>query len=269
MGIRVLLTGYGGDEWLYGNPYPHEELIRRLDLAGLGRTIRADWTSHGARTAWARVLRFGLGPLLPQSVRGAWRFARGRHHIPAWIPDNFAARIDLRRRLGASAADSSISRNVPAAIRAGWWSQSMEMEDRSAAQFGVEERHAFHDRRLIEFALALPPHQLSRQGLCKFVLRQAMRGVLPEPIRNRTDKAAFDHTFLNALDDAAKQGRFDALTIVKKGWVCDAAVQRMKRQALQSTVQRGISVVPPFDLWNIVGLELWHRECSSAMAEPE
>ncbi len=57
--------------------------------------------------------------------------------------------------------------------------------------FSVESRIPFLDHRLVEYAYGLPGHQKIRDGWTKVVLRNAMRGVLPEVIRTRTDKKGF------------------------------------------------------------------------------
>lgn len=50
----------------------------------------------------------------------------------------------------------------------------------------VEGRFPFLDHRVIEFANALPPHHKLRALEEKYVLKQAVRGLLPERIRVRT-----------------------------------------------------------------------------------
>ena len=49
----------------------------------------------------------------------------------------------------------------------------------------VEGREPFLDHRLVELAIALPPHLKHRDGVGKWILRQAMRGILPDEIIDR------------------------------------------------------------------------------------
>jgi len=53
---------------------------------------------------------------------------------------------------------------------------------------GLEVREPYTDLRLIEFLLACPAQYQMRPGISKFLLREAMHGMLPEPIRMRRDK---------------------------------------------------------------------------------
>jgi asparagine synthase (glutamine-hydrolysing) len=63
--------------------------------------------------------------------------------------------------------------------------------DPLSASVQVDTRYPFWDRRLVEFCLALPSDQKLRNGWGRFVLREAMRGRLPESVRLRATKADF------------------------------------------------------------------------------
>ena len=55
----------------------------------------------------------------------------------------------------------------------------------------IESRVPFLDYRLVEFVLGLPDQYKLFQGVTKRVLRDAMANILPEPIRQRSDKLGF------------------------------------------------------------------------------
>src|SRR5207249_3796927 len=57
--------------------------------------------------------------------------------------------------------------------------------DRVTMASSVEGREPFLDHHLVEFALAIPPRMKYRNGVGKWALRQAMRGVLPDQIIDR------------------------------------------------------------------------------------
>lgn len=63
--------------------------------------------------------------------------------------------------------------------------------DRMAMAHGVEVRMPFMDWRLVTYAFSLPPESKIGQGYTKLVLREAMRGLLPEAVRTRRDKIGF------------------------------------------------------------------------------
>src|SRR5206468_1746197 len=67
----------------------------------------------------------------------------------------------------------------------------LELDERVYAKFGLEMRYPFYDSRLVEFMLALPWEQRS-SGHRKQILRDALRGIVPDSILARRDKG--DHT---------------------------------------------------------------------------
>ena len=92
----------------------------------------------------------------------------------------------------------------------------LQMGDRMAGAFGIENRCPFLDRRIIEFGFSLPP-QLKIQGLeQKVILRRVLekRGLL-EPLKK--EKAGLTIAFNKWLDkkDWDRGTYFDLL---KNGW---------------------------------------------------
>lgn len=59
----------------------------------------------------------------------------------------------------------------------------------------VEARLPFLDYRLVSLLFGLGPEWKLRGPLNKFVLREAMRGCIPESVRTRTDKMGFPTPF--------------------------------------------------------------------------
>ena len=55
----------------------------------------------------------------------------------------------------------------------------------------VEGRVPFLDHRVVEFALGISSDLKVSGGVTKRVLREAMSGIIPEKIANRTDKIGF------------------------------------------------------------------------------
>ena len=79
--------------------------------------------------------------------------------------------------------------------------------DRVDMANSMESRPAFLDHHLAEFARTIPPSMRIRRGVEKWVLREAMKGVLPEVLYRR-EKFAFmappSHTD-SAKREAARQ----------------------------------------------------------------
>lgn len=70
---------------------------------------------------------------------------------------------------------------------------------KAAAARGIEARHPFFDRRLVEFCLSLPAEQKLARGWTRVILRQAMAGVIPPQVQWRQKKARFSASFNRGL----------------------------------------------------------------------
>ena len=67
---------------------------------------------------------------------------------------------------------------------------SLQRVDRCSSAYGMVAHVAFLDPESVKYAMRIPPELKYRDGVEKWILREAMRGVLPEPLRTRT-KARF------------------------------------------------------------------------------
>jgi asparagine synthase (glutamine-hydrolysing) len=64
--------------------------------------------------------------------------------------------------------------------------------DRISMQNSVEIRMPFMDYRLVSFAFSLPFSSKVGNGYSKRIVRDAMKGILPESIRTRKSKIGFN-----------------------------------------------------------------------------
>jgi asparagine synthase (glutamine-hydrolysing) len=63
--------------------------------------------------------------------------------------------------------------------------------DRNSMAFGREVRLPFLDHRLMEFCFGLGPDLLLNKAVTKVILREGMRGIVPDAILDRKDKLAY------------------------------------------------------------------------------
>jgi asparagine synthase (glutamine-hydrolysing) len=186
-GGRVILTGIGGDElftgytyffadWLAsGRVWPAvQEMVRR---AAVGRV-----------SFWELAYQNAVLPLLPAILRD--RLVRAGGHVPAWIPSGVARRYALRKgTFSAAAYAGRIGHKahhgvLTTLVGLGRLLHPGVMGDT------LDVRHPFLYRPLVEFALRLPSEICARPNERKWVLREAMRGILPEVVRTRVGKGS-------------------------------------------------------------------------------
>jgi asparagine synthase (glutamine-hydrolysing) len=193
-GVTVMLDGQGADEQLAGyHPYfawRFQELLRQGRFAELSRDVLATRRVHGGLPRG--LVPFSAYLMLPTSVaRLGGRVVKAPTQYPdAWLdrsvlgisghPDPHAG--SRQPSVRALSLEQLTRTNLPMLLR---------YEDRNSMAHSVEARVPFLDHRLVEFVTGLPSGHLIGEGTTKRVLREAMRGAIPEPIRNRRDKIGF------------------------------------------------------------------------------
>lgn len=271
-GARVLLAGDWGDQVLFDRAY-------LIDLFG-----RLEWGK-----VWAHLKEFGRwnasdGP-------GAYRWFRrrfckdlARAHVPdaliAWLRAlrNRLTRVTplehwytepFQKRLRRCAATRSQVRKVCASrharslyaqARSRYYVMCMEWYNKLAARHGLEIAFPFLDRDLIAFMMAVPGEMASWQGVPKALLREAMRGILPEAIARRQGKADFTHAVNKAMEDEFPQVvRYlypDGLA-ARFGYVKQESLEQ--ELAHYQNRARDSDCTLTWNLSNLLGLELWLR----------
>ena len=146
-----------------------------------------------------------------------------------------------------------------AAAFLGWGpTVATESYELMASYFGVEIRQPFRDRRLVEYAFALPPDQLWRNAMSRFAFRNAMRGILPDNIRRRRGKGMFMPLYDSILAGSQAvevAALFDDPVLAKLG-VADANVVRNFVRKYQAEPK----IFSTQTISILVGLELQCRE---------
>ena len=66
----------------------------------------------------------------------------------------------------------------------------LHYEDRNAMAFGVETRAPFLDYRLVELLFSLKPEAKVNGGETKYLLRTALRDIVPEEVLDASQKRA-------------------------------------------------------------------------------
>ncbi|MBA2557944.1 MAG: hypothetical protein H0V12_11475 [Chloroflexi bacterium] len=189
-GTTVALDGWGGDQLFQISDIYLADLLRAGRLRELARELRvrrrAGW-SNGAMRQWA------VEPVVPPRWLSRLDQARGRsprlgyldEKQPRWVaPDLLrlrpipAAGERHHRRAGESrvAAEARWYLTHPYFPRVFTALSGMALEE------GVELRSPLIDQRIITFALARPRTDRARALETKRLLRQAMKGLLPDSV---------------------------------------------------------------------------------------
>jgi asparagine synthase (glutamine-hydrolysing) len=265
-GVRVILTGLGGDEWLMGSYCHYADLLARFRLGELGKHFRERTSLAGSRFSWRTAIRYGLWPLLPQFIQSSFDGILQRNHVPRWISARFARRTNLLDRIKEPACPrfpTFAQQDIYRVLSSGWRIHALEMEDRCSASHGVEQWHPLSDRRILEFALAIPEDQRWSQSQTKFVLRNACKEILPESVRLRNTKAEFSSVFFKAFESHGGRHLFRDLSISSLGWIQETEVLRKYRD-MEEHYRLGNTGYAKHTcpLWMVAGINFWYEAIS-------
>jgi asparagine synthase (glutamine-hydrolysing) len=195
-GIRVVLNGQGADETLGGYSSYFQDywvgLIRQGRPRGAWEALSAYTAAHGGNSctrftdAMARCLSWELHRI---GVYRRWakRKRHARLRRDAWFSGDFTQHLvdeDMAppKTLSNSLKQSVVSAPLPLYLR---------IEDRNSMGNSVEARLPFLDYRLVSFVFGLPDDWKVRGPWNKYVLREGMKGRIPESVRARVDKMGF------------------------------------------------------------------------------
>ena len=265
--VKVVLTGEGSDEL----------------LAGYGKYPRAllNWKAGGV---YERVVPGSMRSAVASSLvsrlpRAARRYAtRSFLAMPrdaaAMFLDNFAG-VPLRAQrelLSASAlsgdayASSMRYFNAPPGAD-GWLGRMLYTDiktylvellmkqDQMSMSTSIESRVPFLDHKLVEFAARLPERLKLSGFVTKRILREAVRGLLPQAVLTRR-KMGFPVPFASwtagQWNDVARDVLLDRRTR-QRGLTNSIAVERLLDDHRAGIRRGGDSI------WALLNLELWYR----------
>jgi asparagine synthase (glutamine-hydrolysing) len=73
-------------------------------------------------------------------------------------------------------------------------------DDLNSMKYSIENRSPFLDTRLFSFAYSIPSHLLINKGYNKYILREAMKGILNDQVRLSREKKGFNASILSIFD---------------------------------------------------------------------
>jgi asparagine synthase (glutamine-hydrolysing) len=214
-GGRILLHGSGPDHYLHGDSSYFTDWIAR---GRIGDAVREMYNeSVRNRGSFWRLL-------YDRGVKGfIQRETKSTDPWPDWVHPAFARRFPLETRTRLLQFRTGAAGRYFATHNA----NNVDTFDLAVARGLLGEtldcRYPFLHRPLVEFALRLPPEMKVTDGYHKWIMREALRGILPEEVRRRTSKGfvndgiqrayALHHGFLDALLERSILGEMECIDI--------------------------------------------------------
>lgn len=222
-GVTVLLDGQGSDELLGGYEQYFRAYVAALRADGQEASARHETKAIRERYPLAladdaEVLKRRLPGGLRRTIAGLFgkgsdvRFglttpaSDGNHVIDTGLS---ALAVNP---LAEGLIEDSFAATLPTLLRYG---------DRNSMAHSREVRLPFCDHRIAEFVLSLPPAFLMGDVQTKRLLRESIRGIVPDPVRERWNKQGFrppqdawiSGPMYDAVRDVVHSGEF-----ANRGW---------------------------------------------------
>jgi asparagine synthase (glutamine-hydrolysing) len=184
-GGRILLTGWGGDELFMGSMLFFADLIAAGHfLSATQELIRR--AAIGRVSYWELAYKNALVPLLPRWLQQ--HLVNDGHPAQPWIRRSALRRYGLALSTPVAAESAGpFGKKYRHAVLSRIAGTANLMSGGFLADY-LELRHPMLYRPLVEFALQLPPDLRARPHAHRWVLRAAMRGILPDEVRTRVGK---------------------------------------------------------------------------------
>lgn len=275
--VTVALSGDGGDELFGGyDAYTADRLARRMSqvvprhaipaLAGLVALFPPSEKKKGFVNKLQRFMQGAAeGPgsiehyrwmtfLSPGAKRGLYTPT-----LQAGLTGSDVYR-PVRDCLGAAGTDDLLNRQLYTDLNLYLADDILVKVDRMSMATSLETRAPFLDRDVMELAFSMPGHLKIRGGERKFVLKQAMRNLVPTSVLTRP-KEGFSIPMKNWLRRDLAPLMHDLLSparLARRGWFDPEAVHRLVESHETGRANNAHT------LFSLMVLERWAAECVDA-----
>ncbi len=262
-GSRIILSGIGGDEWFTGSGYPYLDYLQDGEFTALFRELRYQMRKGVMPTA-KRCLVNLFWPLIPSVARRKIAERSAKRHIAPWLSESFTNRTRLVERISQTDSRPSL-KNLGNTALANVFTQAgvqffLEQLDRQRALWNVENRYPFFDKKIVEFAFAIPDYQRLRQGQIKQILKDPRNFLLPEAIKKRDTKAEFSFLFNVAFQESLFLHSFGPQPLNTTDRIRTAVLEDTVRVREESIKQnKYLSGHKTWELWFSFSMNIWYN----------
>jgi asparagine synthase (glutamine-hydrolysing) len=258
-GVTVTLDGQGADELLGGYyPYVGTVIAAKLRRGNVGAALRVLLGATSGLRDRAKLVALTAQSVLPSRARALARRAVGRELVPSYFDRQWMESAHVGAAESAEillGRFGNLKEHLIDTVERGSLPNLLRYADRNSMAFAVESRVPFLTHDFAEFMMSLPAEYLiSSTGVRKHVFREAMRDILPDPIRRRTDKIGFfaddsawlrgsRHRFMHVWSELSTFPMFERRSFER--FLSDFWTGRHDKAAL---------------VWRALVFGLWHRE---------
>ena len=269
--VKVVLTGEGSDELLAGYGRYRKTILnlslgkhyRSLTPSAVRGAVRSGIQGLPTSKMRQKLLRSFLGvapdiesiyfdnfAVFPLAMQGDLLSNETLERIGGIDP--YAG---VRAALEETDADSLLDRLLYADIKT-YLHELLMKQDQMSMATSIESRVPFLDHKLVEFTCSLPERLKLRGGTTKYILRESMKGVLPEVILSRSKMgfpvpigAWFRGAYRSIIDEYVLSERAMSRGLFNPHFVRD--IVNRHQSGVENHEER---------LWALVNFEIWQRQ---------
>jgi asparagine synthase (glutamine-hydrolysing) len=269
--VKVVLTGEGSDELLAGYAR-YRKTILNLALGAryesvtpkpLRNIVRSSISGLPTSRLRQKLLRSFLSvapdiesiyfdnfAVFPRQLQPELLTPSARERIGEMDP--YAG---VRKLLAETDAKTLLDRLLYADIKT-YLHELLMKQDQMSMATSIESRVPFLDHKLVEFTCSLPERLKLRGGTTKYILRESMKGILPEAILSRS-KMGFPVPIASWFRGAYR-------SVIDEYVLSERAMARgfFNPEFVRELVQRHQSGGENHEerLWALVNFEIWQRQ---------
>jgi asparagine synthase (glutamine-hydrolysing) len=254
--VVVTLDGQGADEILGGYHYFFgiffKDLARQLRFYKLGSEVRHYLLNHHSLYGLKTMGYY----MLPNSLK-----TQTRVFEKAYLRRDF---LEEHKNQSTLPADLYSSHSLKDSLIDHFehkLEHLLKWEDLNSMRFSVEARVPFLDHRLVAKTIASSGEMMINKGMTKSIMREALKGIVPETIRLRKDKVGFgtprdqwfrDPRFNTLIEDVISSGSY-----ISRNYISSSDARKLYTRYVNGKID--ISK----EIWKWINLELWCRRVNS------
>lgn len=251
--VTVTLDGQGADEQLGGYHYffgsYYLELLKRFKLVKFVNENIHYYKKHKSFDSLKYLLYYSLSPSLQNSINNKSFYSIRKSFLQKNANNNAINKMLYNPK----DLNESLLQHFEYKLE-----HLLRWEDLNSMYFSIESRVPFLDHRLVEATLSSPSNLKINEGETKFILREAVKDILPEKITQRKDKKGFT----NPRDKWFKTKKFQIYIIElinsesfkNRGYFDSAIANEEYKKHLEGKADKSK------EIWKWINLENWFRK---------
>lgn len=193
-GVKVSIDGQGADELFAGYPNHYaSSIINGINSFSFASVFKNLGAKDGTFSNHSQILKLPLQSLYIKCFPNSYfKKLKAKQPELSYIKPGFIKNQNNRLHLINDKFKANLNQLLHYQFTDCGLKQLLRTADRSSMHFSVETRMPFvDDNELVESVFKISGKSKIKDGKSKFLLREAMKELLPQEIYNRTDKLGF------------------------------------------------------------------------------